>query len=239
MCCVCAPNSGSLHVRPVQWGRWLKASCKMLLPTVPLSQCWYSHHQTPYFWSVDGMPTTEEEQGSFLWRETWTTKLYFRIFLDSCGATDFCGFPLIRYFGIWCLTVYLCIFSIYMLWVNMTACFINSLFQSGFNFVLICYYLRLFIDMVVLLMTKKFLLSFFVSWNQMLLLFFFSFSFFLSFLKQPIKTKMQSMRICEFLFELLVRGCFSDFLFCCCSFLFLFFISWRVIFKKFFVNRHV
>ena len=45
----------------------------------------------------------------------------------------------------------------------MTACFINSLFQSGFNFVLICYYLRLFIDMVVLLLTKKFLLSFFVS----------------------------------------------------------------------------
>ena len=43
----------------------------------------------------------------------------------------------------------------------MTACFINSLFQRGFNIVLIYYYLRLFIDMVVLLMTKKFLLSFF------------------------------------------------------------------------------
>ena len=124
------------------------------------------------------MPTTEEEQGSCLWRETWKTKLYFRVFLDSCGATDFCGFPLIRYFGIWCLTVYLCIFSVYMLWVNMTACFINSLFQRGFNFVLIYYYLRLFIDMVVLLMTKKFLLSFFVSWNQMFLLFYFFFLFF-------------------------------------------------------------
>lgn len=120
-----------------------------------------SRHQTPDFLSVDGMLTTEEEQGSFLWRETWTTKLCFRIFPDSCGATDFCGFPLIGYFGIWCLTVYLCIFSVYMLWMNMTACFVNSLFQRGFNFVLIYYYLRLFIDMVVLLMTKKFLLSFF------------------------------------------------------------------------------